>query len=269
MRAAPKSALKVAGLLGLALMAIVACNAERGTPSQTDASIDEQSAAAAAVASLARFAEDRVLDDKRNPAAVLEFAGVEPGMRIFEIEAGRGYYTELLSNMVGADGEVIMQNPGAFDGFLAEPVTTRLAAGRLPNVRLSKSKFDALDAEDGAVDMVTWFLGPHELYFTPAGGESLGDAEAAYAEIFRILKPGGLFIVLDHAAAPGSPAGTGGTLHRIDPAIVKGLAEAAGFSLVDESNILRNPKDDYEMGVFDPKVRRQTDRFLLKYQKPE
>ena len=82
------------------------------------------------------------------------------------------------------------------------------------------------------------------------------------------LKPGGTFVILDHAAPAGSPETTGGAVHRIDPAIVKTLAEAAGFKLVEESDILRNPDDMYDMSVFDPQVRRRTDRFLLKYQKP-
>lgn len=263
----------MAGLLALAALALAACKPKAELMGDLDAGDGAASGEAAsvaenAVANAARPDSDRALDDKRKPAAVLDFAGVEPGMRVFEMEAGEGYYTELLSFIVGESGEVVMHNPAAFDGFLGDAVETRLADDRLANVRHSKTNFDALTAEDSSMDIVTWMLGPHELYFTPASGESLGDVEGAYAEAFRIVKPRGAFIILDHAAAPGASSETGGTVHRIDPAIVKGLAEAAGFMLVDESDILRNPDDDYEMSVFDPAVRRKTDRFLLKYKKP-
>lgn len=230
---------------------------------------DDMSRAQTVVASNSRPAADRDDDPMRKPASVLAFAAIKPSMTVFEIEAGGGYYTELISALVGPGGAVIMQSPESFDSFLADAITDRLAANRLPNVRLSKTNFDSLDAADNSVDIATWMLGPHELYFTPNGGGSLGDVETAYSEIFRILKPGGVLIILDHAAAPGSPETTGGAIHRIDPLIVKQLAVGAGFMLVEESDVLRNPDDDYSMGVFDPAVRRKTDRFLLKYTKPE
>ncbi len=236
---------------------------------ETPTVIDHTLRAETAIASPSRFAEDRSDDHMRQPDSVLAFVSIEPGMTVFEIEAGGGYYTELFSALVGSDGAVIMQSPEIFDSFLADPIAARLAANRLPNVRLSKTNFDNLDAADNSVDIVTWFLGPHELYFTPNGSSGLGDVETAYAEIIRVLKPGGVFIVLDHAAASGSPETTGGALHRIDPVIVMGLATSVGFAFVEESDVLRNPNDHYSMSVFDPVVRRKTDRFLLKYIKPE
>ena len=243
---------------------------ENGT---SDVAVGAESATIADVIALAiansnRPDADRADDAARKPAEMLAFAGVAPGMTVLELEAGGGYYTELLSQIVGPGGEVIMQNPPAFDTFLADAIDNRLRRNRLANVRLSKTNFDALDAADASVDVVTWVLGPHELYFVPSGGEPLGDVTMTYAEIFRVLKPGGHFIILDHAAVAGSLSETGDRLHRIDSAIIKNLTEAAGFVFVAESDILRNPKDDLEMSVFDPMVRRRTDRFLLKYQKP-
>ncbi len=246
------------------LLAAVAC----GAPSAEAPAAEADDPIAAALAAKDRPDGDKQDDALRKPGDVLAFTGVAPGMTIFEMEAGQGYYTEILSRVVGPEGVVYMQNPAAFDAFAGEAVAARLKDDRLPNVRHIKCNFDKLKAEDASVDIVTWFLGPHELYFTPAGVDSLGDAEGAYAEAFRVLKPGGYFVVLDHAAPPGTPETSGGITHRIDPAIVRDLAAGAGFELVDESDILRNPNDNFALGVFDPSVRRQTDRFLLKYKKP-
>jgi predicted methyltransferase len=236
---------------------------------EAPAPMDYAALAAASVANPSRPEVDTADDAMRKPAEVLPFIAIEPGMTVLELEAGGGYYTELYSSIVGDDGEVIMQNPQGFDSFLGNALELRLADNRLANVRASRTDFDELDPADGSVDIVTWFLGPHELYFTPEGSEGFGEVNASYSEVMRVLKPGGTFVVLDHAAAAGSPDTTGGTVHRLDPAIVMGLAEAAGFVLVDESDVLRNPDDMYDMGVFDPAVRRKTDRFLVKFQKPE
>lgn len=232
-----------------------------------DETLDHAARAAAALSAPDRPADDRADDELRKPANVLAFMSIEPGMSIFEMEAGYGYYTELLSTLVGPEGKVVAQSPEAFDQFLGDVLSNRVD-GRLENVRISKSNFDNLDAEDASADIVTWMLGPHELYFTPNGGGSLGNVDATYAEIVRILKPGGVFVVLDHAAASGSPETTGGTTHRIDPSIVRNLATEAGLVFAGESDVLRNPEDSYDTNVFDASVRRKTDRFLYKFTKP-
>ncbi len=216
-----------------------------------------------------RPAGDAEDDAARKPAAVLEFVDAAAGMNVYELEAGAGYYTELLSRIVGPEGSVVMQNPASFDAFLGDSVEQRLAGERLANVTLRKSPFDDLDAEAGSQDRVTWFLGPHELWYTPDGAEpgSFGDPAAAFAAIAQALKPGGQFIVLDHSAPDGSPESTGGTTHRIDKAIIIAQAEAAGLTLIATSDLLANPEDDRTILVFDPAVRRKTDRFLLKFRK--
>lgn len=252
-------------LLAATVVALAACGSE-----PADAPISSpRDAIAAALANPARSADEMADDVLRKPAEVLAFTGIEPGMNIFEMEAGHGYYTEILAHIVGPTGSIIMQNPPAFDSFAGAAVKKRLSGNRLPNVRHERCDFDKLLADDGSIDIVTWFLGPHELYFMPAGVDNLGDEMRAYAEIMRVLKPGGYFVVLDHAAPPGSPKSTGADTHRIDPAIVKGLAEEAGFELVDQNDLLRNTTDNYELGVFHPEVRRKTDRFLMKFKKPE
>ena len=105
-------------------------------------------------------------DGLRKVLGVLRFSGIRPGDNVLELEAGSGYYTELLSFVVGEHGKIAMQNSPEFDEFVTPTVlAARLGVDgkRLPNVRVTKSSFDKLDAPDGSVDLVTWFLGPHEL----------------------------------------------------------------------------------------------------------
>lgn len=225
---------------------------------------------AAVVDTATRPEDDVARDEGRKPAQVLAFAGVLPGMKVFEMEAGGGYFTEILSIAVGEEGEIYMQNPAAFDAFWNGPEPPRLATGRLKNVKYVKSQFDNLKMPDESVDMATWMQGPHELWYTPEGApDGLGDPKAAFMEVARILKPGGTFLVLDHAAKPGAPESSGGDTHRIDPAIVIGYAEAAGLRLIGSSDLLANPEDPKDISVFDPSIRGKTDQFLLKFEKPE
>ncbi|MEK7266302.1 MAG: hypothetical protein AAB227_09410 [Pseudomonadota bacterium] len=232
------------------------------------ADVDYAAVAASAVADPARPEEDRKDDERRKPATALEFFEVAPGMTVFEIEAGGGWYTELLSHAAGPGGAVVMQNPQGFLSFVGEQIKTRLAGNRLANVRQSLSNFDKFDASDASADLVTWVQGPHELYYKPDDGTSLGDPSASYAEIYRITKPGGAFVVIDHSAAAGAPETAGNDLHRIDRAIVVAMAEAAGFKLEAESDFLANAEDPRTIAVFDPAIRGHTDQFALRFRKP-
>lgn len=205
----------------------------------------------------------------RKAPQVVAFSGVMPGMTVVEMEAGGGAYTELLSRIVGSGGKVYMQNPAEFDSFVKEDVDARLADNRLTNVENIKTPFDAMTVGDAEADVVTWFLGPHEIWYTPEGASPgvFGDPQGSFNEISRVLKTGGEFIALDHQAPDGAPATTGGETHRIDKAIVIELANKAGLELIDESDLLANPDDDKSVMVFDESVRRKTDRFLLKFRK--
>lgn len=244
-------------------LVISACASSAPTPEVTPAPDY-----AAVVADAARPAEDVARDAARQPAAILALAGVEPGDIVLEIEAGGGYFTELLSRAVGTEGTVYMQNPAAFDAFLGDTVPKRLD-GRLANVTYLKSDFDAFGLPDASVDIATWFQGPHELWYIPEGTtEKLGDPEKSFSEIARVLKPGGTFIVIDHVAPAGAPPTTGGDTHRIDPAIIRDMAVAAGFTLREESNIFQNPEDDGLTNVFDPAIRGKTDQAVLIFKRP-
>lgn len=248
----------------LAALAIAACASGPQAPAKAPAL--KAADYAAILSDPGRSDADKKDDAARKPAEVLDFAQIHPGDTILEMEVGRGWYTEILSKAVGPNGKVITQNPAEF-GYSAPAMAERRAAGHLGNVTDTTSHFDDLKVADGSVDKVLWILGPHELYYVPKGSTGLGDPAKAFSEISRVLKPGGEFVVMDHAANAGSPSTTGGTIHRIDPAIVLGLAKDAGFKLEAKSDVLANPDDDRTKMVFDPTVRRHTDQFLFRFKK--
>ena len=163
---------------------------------------------AAILADPARPEADRKDDAARKPAEVLAFAQLRPGDTVLEIEVGRGWMTEIISRAVGPKGKVITQNPVEFT-YSGPAMAARRTAGGLANVTDTTSRFDALQAPDASVDRVLWILGPHELYYMPKNSPGLGDPAKAYAEIARVLKPGGVFIAMDHAADAGAPTTTG------------------------------------------------------------
>lgn len=206
-------------------------------------------------------------DARRMPLEVLAFTGLEEGMAILELEAGGGYYSEIMSRAVGPSGSVIMQNPESFDSFLGDQPQVRTADNRLPNVRISRTNFDELDAADNSIDLVTWILGPHELWFEPADNVTLGDPEASFAEIARVLKPGGLFLAVDHIAAQDSGPEVGGTWHRIREDIITGLADNAGLEVLRMSNLHKNDADPLNNNVFDPSIQGNTSKFVVLYRK--
>lgn len=211
-----------------------------------------------------RPAEDAADDGRRMPLEVLSFAGIEAGMDVFEMEAGTGYYTEILSRAVGPAGSVVMQNPPSFDSFYGDAPAQR--AARLNNVRVSKTNFDQLDAADNSIDMVTWILGPHELWYMQ-DGQSLGVPAQSFAEIARILKPGGVFLAIDHHAPADSTVDVGGTLHRIREDIIQEFAEAAGLTVLRKSNLHLNENDPLNIDVFNAAVQGKTSKFVVLYRK--
>lgn len=222
---------------------------------------------AAALADPGRPEADRKDDAARKPAEVLAFAELRKGDRVLELEAGRGWFSDIISTAIGPKGELIIQYPAEF-AYGDAAFKARTDAGRLKNATIRKSHFDSLDVASNSVDRVLWILGPHELYYKPPNSNGLGADDKAYAEIRRVLKPGGLFIVMDHAAEKGSPTTTGQTLHRIDPSIVLSSAQSAGFIYAGKSDILANPSDDRTKTPFTPDIRRHTDQFLFKFRKP-
>jgi len=219
---------------------------------------------AKAVADTTRPEDDRKLDADRKPAAVLAFAGVTPGESIGEYLPGGGYYTRLLSDIVGPSGKVYAletttwgdDNVNATKKVLSEP-------GR-GNVSLDLAPLGSFHLPE-KVDLFWTSLNYHDLHVPKY---AIVDMAAFNKLVFDSLKSGGIYFIEDHAAAKGTRATLSPTLHRIEEATVIQEVTAAGFTLAGESDILRNPADDRSKKVFDPSIRMKTDQFILKFRKP-
>jgi predicted methyltransferase len=224
---------------------------------------------AAAVADKARPDADTQRDADRKPAETLAFAGVKPGDQVAELIPGGGYFTRLLSAVVGPKGKVYalanQKRPDA-PADAPEPAA-RLAPitsdPHYANVTVSSIRVAQLTLPQN-VDLVWTSQNYHD--FHNVQDLNVADLDKA---VFNALKPGGLYIVLDHAAAAGSGLRDTSTLHRIDEEAVKQEVEAAGFKFVGESDVLRNKDDPRTDKVFDGAIRGHTDRFILKFSKPK
>ncbi len=207
---------------------------------------DASAAIAAAVADPARPQADRDRDADRKPAEVIAFAGIRPGSRVAEFSPGGGYFTRIFSKVVGSTG-VVNALTGARPANAPpptgpSPTETIAATPGYSNVRVVT--MDALVANSDLSDFVWTSLNYHDLHNRPNA-----DLVAFNKQVLGLLKPGGLYIVIDHAAEAGSGGRDTGTLHRIDPALVKSEVLAAGFEFVEESSVLRNPADTKDKGV--------------------
>ncbi len=217
----------------------------------------------AALASPERPAADRSRDATSRPAEVLKFFGVPTGGVAIDLFGGGGYYSEILSRAMGPEATVYLHNNQAYLNFAGDALEARLANGRLPGVVRYDRELDAIDLADDSVDLVLMVMTYHDLYFETDGWDL--DPEAFFTMVKRILKPGGVLAIVDHAAAAGSGKTAAQDLHRIDPAFALADISAHGFELVAASDLLRNPDDPLDISVFDASIRGRTSRFLLKF----
>jgi predicted methyltransferase len=222
----------------------------------------------AAVADGNRPDTDKQRDANRKPADTLAFLGVKPGEKIGELIPGGGYFTRLLSKAVGPKGHVYAlvperpANAPADMPDLAARVKAIAADPNYSNVSVVVAPLSTL-ASPEPVDLVFTAQNYHDLHNFPV------DVVAFNKSIFNSLKPGGLYVVLDHSAEAGSGLRDTNTLHRIDPDVVKQEVTAAGFQFVGGSDILANSADTRTGKVFDPAIRGKTDQFILKFRKPK
>jgi len=230
---------------------------------------DASAAISGAVADKSRPEGDTQRDAQRKPAETLAFAGVVPRATVIELIPGGGYYSRLLSKVVGDQGHLYAlvpaprpdAPPDAPDRSL--PIKAIAAASGYGNVSVLVQPIKALQLPPQA-DLVWTSDNYHDVKNVPGI-----DMLAFNKSVFDALKPGGIYLVIDHAAAADAPAEVTNTLHRIRAETVKEEVLAAGFMLAGASEALHNTTDGHDLKVFDPAIRGKTDQFVLKFVKPK
>ena len=223
---------------------------------------------AKAVADPARPKADTDRDAERKPSDMLVFAEIKPGERVVDFMPGGGYFTHLFSPAVGPKGRVYDFVPSELGKFAKAgplPASGSQPDKDRPNVFAMVRPVNQFAVPE-PVDLVWTSQNYHDLH-DPFMGPA--DMKAFDTAVFNALKPGGVFVVLDHAAPDGSGVSDTNTLHRIDEAAVKAEVISVGLVLDGESNVLRNPADPRDKLVFDPSIRGHTDQFFLKFRKPK
>ena len=263
---------RIAPLLHLLILGGLTACGESTLPAEPAVPADATTSSiyAAAVTVDSRLEGDYARDAGRKPEQVLEFLGIARGDRVLDMFSGGGYYSEILSHVVGDDGTVHAHSNEAYLNFVGDEFEQRYANDRLQNVTILMAENNELDLEAGQYDAITLMLAYHDVYYAdPGNGWPKIDVPRLLAELRKGLRDDGIIGVVDHRAEAGAPREVGGTVHRIDPSVVVADFEAAGFTLAGKSDLLRSTHDDYSKNVFDVEVRGKTDRFILKFRKTD
>jgi predicted methyltransferase len=212
-------------------------------------------------------ADQAVQDATRHGPEILAFGDVRSGAKVVDLIPGGGYWTRLLAKSVGQGGHVYAVWPAEYvkvDDDEVGPYRKLIGSGAWANVSILDQPAAKLALPE-QVDLIFTAQNYHD-YLDPFMGPV--DPMVLNKEVFAALKPGGVYLIVDHVAEAGSGARDTNTLHRIDPALVKAQVTAAGFQFAGESTLLANPADDHAKKVFDPTIRGRTDQFVYKFRKP-
>ena len=243
---------RLAGIVALALLG--GCATPTGNPTAPVGPTPESYAAV--VDNPLRPQQDRTMDAERHPAEFLAFAEVRPGMRVLDVSAGGGYTTQLLALAVGPQGTVYAETPKP-----GPALVSRLAQHPQANIVVEVRPLDdPLSPDVKPVDLVTLVQNYHDITYMAV------DRGQMNARIFAALKPGGHYVIIDHAGRPGTGTTEGRTLHRIDEAVVLAEVKAAGFTLESEGKFLANPADPRDAPSVNSTI--PTDKFALRFVKP-
>ncbi|HEY2623667.1 MAG TPA: methyltransferase [Dyella sp.] len=211
--------------------------------------------------------DDTANDDRRKIAALATFAEVKPGQKVVDLIPGSGYFTRVFSAIVGPTGRVYAVWPNEYGKEAKSDVQASKALVAMPHydnvgvLMVPAAQFKTPEK----VDLVFTSQNYHDY---PDAFMGKVDPVTFDKQVFDSLKPGGVFVVVDHVAETGSGMRDTDTLHRIDPAIVKKQVESVGFVFDGESDVLRNPADPHNIKVFDKSIRGHTDQFVYRFRKP-
>ena len=215
-------------------------------------------------------ATEILMYDQAKQSELIRFARIDAGSTVIDVYPGDGDWTRLFSDVVGPEGRVYSFVPAEVAHFKNDPVGRMQTLAKEPgheNVEAVSADLVAMPEVTQPADVLWLHLFYHDLH-TPliqARGATAADFNRA---VFERLRPGGAYIVVDHAAAAGSGTSDTQSLHRIDPASVREEVEAAGFVLEAQSTILAHKEDPHSMKVFDPIIKGGTDRFAYRFVKP-
>ena len=220
-----------------------------------------------AVAHRGRPAADVQRDQIDHPAEVLRLSGIGPSMVVADFLAADGYYSELLSYLVGPKGHVYLINNEAYDKWSENQWQGRVE--RLPNVEHKTVPVEHLGLPPHSLDAILLVKVYHDLYWHPDEGPWPKDIDpdAVLTEIARVVKPGGILLLVDHSAKPGTGSADAGTLHRIDEQYARRDFEKHGFELVRTSDVLRRPDDPRELITYKGEMVGKTDRFVMVFRR--
>jgi predicted methyltransferase len=208
--------------------------------------------------------------DQAKQSELIQFARIEAGATLIDVYPGNGDWTRLFSQVVGPEGRVYSFVPAEVAHFKDDPLGRMRTLAKEPgldNVEAVSADLVAMPETTQPADVLWLHLFYHDLHtkLIQARGAT---ASAFNRAVFERLKPGGRYVIVDHAAAPASGTGDTQSLHRIDPATVRAEVEAAGFVLDAESTLLANHDDPHTIKVFDAAIKEKTDRFAFRFVKP-
>ncbi|MER8917247.1 class I SAM-dependent methyltransferase [Mesorhizobium sp. M0761] len=208
--------------------------------------------------------------DQSKVSELIRFARIEAGSTVIDVYPGDGDWTRLFSDIVGSEGRVYSFVPAEVAHFKNDPVGLMRTLAKEPgreNVEATSADLVAMPEVTPPADVLWLHLFYHDLHtaLIQKKGATAADFNRA---VYKRLKPGGSYVIVDHAAASGSGTSDTRSLHRIDPASVREEVEAAGFVLDAESTVLVNKDDPHSIKVFDPAIKGETDRFAFRFVKP-
>ncbi|MEP6502855.1 MAG: class I SAM-dependent methyltransferase [Betaproteobacteria bacterium] len=208
--------------------------------------------------------------DQSKLAELIRFSGVDAGATVIDVYPGDGDWTRLFSDVVGPEGRVYSFVPAEVAHFKNDPLGRMQALAKEPgreNVEVISADLVAMPQATRPADVLWLHLFYHDLHtaLMQAKGATAADFNRA---VYERLKPGGYYVIVDHATAAGVGLSNAQSLHRIDPASVREEVEAAGFVLDAESTVLANKDDPHSSKVFDPSIKGETDRFAYRFVKP-
>jgi len=224
----------------------------------------------AALKHAGRPAADSARDVLDHPAEILRLAGIKPGMKVADVLAGDGYYSELLSYIVGPKGRVLLINNLAFDNWSQPDLKNRLTGDRFANVAHETVELDDMKLPAAGLDAVLLIKVYHDLYWVntnPKNPWPKIDAGGVLDQLSRALKPGGILLLVDHSAKAGHGKADAGELHRIEEAFAVKDFESHGFKVVAKSDLLRRPDDARDLISYKGPALGKTDRFVLVFHK--